>query len=324
MEIRVLRKQSIWRSLHNIPFYREFFVNKIWNIAIMNLFIQSGKLFSIMICMTCCIFCFAADNTEVPPHVYNYITAATFFPVTSLENNAEYSIRIMEQTSTESISTVKVLITPGNIVAQYSIDRNGIVWEAEASRQGKRIFSVSLSSSRSKLFPANLYGNWAVNIESIILNGLKYFSVGRFFLNKKNDEMISLHVLSSDRDNIRLQIGNTVADYGISNGVKKMRVYERQNGGNKFIGELTLFDENQKSKLDGMLLSYEFKDDIQPSLVYYAPLKLRKAAVLYVKDYKPYVKVYNTSGKIIQEDTFFKIKPSPFDYWIMESGKQNL
>ena len=274
--------------------------------------------------MTCCIFCFAADNTEVPPHVYNYITVATFFPVTSLENNAEYSIRIMEQTSTESISTVKVLITPGNIVAQYSIDRNGIVWEAEASRQGKRIFSVSLSSSRSKLFPANLYGNWAVNIESIILNGLKYFSVGRFFLNKKNDEMISLHVLSSDRDNIRLQIGNTVADYGISNGVKKMRVYERQNGGNKFIGELTLFDENQKSKLDGMLLSYEFKDDIQPSLVYYAPLKLRKAAVLYVKDNKPYVKVYNTSGKIIQEDTFFKIKPSPFDYWIMESGKQNL
>ena len=95
MEIRVLRKQSIWRSLHNISFYREFFVNKIWNIAIMNLFIQSGKLFSIMICMTCCIFCFAADNTEVPPHVYNYITAATFFPVTSLENNAEYSIRIM-------------------------------------------------------------------------------------------------------------------------------------------------------------------------------------------------------------------------------------
>ena len=143
-------------------------------------------------------------------------------------------------------------------------------------------------------------------------------------MRKTSDTTISLHVLSSDRDNIRLQIGNTVADYGISNGVKKMRVYERQNGGNKFIGELTLFDENQKSKLDGMLLSYEFKDDIQPSLVYYAPLKLRKAAVLYVKDNKPYVKVYNTSGKIIQEDTFFKIKPSPFDYWIMESGKQNL
>ena len=290
----------------------------------MNLFIPSGKLFNIIICMLCCIFCFAADSTKTLPYVYNYITAATYFPVTSLENNLEYSIRITEQISTDSISTVKVLITPGNIVAQYSIDKNGIVWKAQASYQGKRIFSVSLNSSRSKLFPTDLYGNWAVNIESIILNGLKYFSVGRFLLNKKNGEKISLHVLSNDNDNVKLRIDDTVVDYAISNGVKKMRVYERQSGGNKFIGELTLFDENQKSKLDGMLLSYEFKDDIQPSLVYYAPLKLRKAAVLYVKDNKPYVKVYNTSGKIIQENTFFKIKPSPFDYWIMESGKQNL
>ncbi len=290
----------------------------------MNLFIQSGKLFDIIICMLCCIFCFAADNTKTLPHVYNYITAATYFPVTSLENNAEYSIRIIEQTCTESISTVKVLITPGNIAAQYSIDKNGIVWKAQASHQGKKIFSVSLNSSRSKLFPTDLYGNWAVNIESIILNGLKYFSVGRFLLSKKNNEKVSLHVLSNDNDNVKLRIDDTVVDYVISNGVKKIRVYEWQNENNKFIGELTLFDENQKSKLDGMLLSYEFKDDIQPSLVYYAPLKLRKAAVLYVKDNNPYVKVYNTSGKIIQENTFFKIKPSPFDYWIMESGKQNL
>ena len=52
----------------------------------MNLFIQPGKLFDIIICMLCCIFCFAADNTKTLPHVYNYITAATYFPVTSLEN----------------------------------------------------------------------------------------------------------------------------------------------------------------------------------------------------------------------------------------------
>lgn len=287
----------------------------------MNLFIYTKIFFHVMLGMACCVLYTAEDNMKKPSVVYNYITAATYFPVPSLENNPEYFIRITEQVSADSISIVKVLITPGDIVAQYSIDKNGIVWEAQATHQGKRIFSVSLNNSRSKLFPTDLYGNWPANIESIILDGLKYFSIGRFLLNKKNNEKILLHVLSSDNDNVKLRIDNIIADYIISNGVKKMRIYEWKNEKNKFIGELTLFDENPKSKLDGMLLSYEFKDNIQPSLVYYAPLKLKRLADLYIKNNKPYVKVYDTSGKIIQEDTFFKIKPSPFDYWTMETGK---
>lgn len=289
---------------------------------IMNLFIYLKKLFSSIVCMGCCVFCIAADNTKTSPHIYDYITAVTYFPVPSLEDNSEYSIRITERICSDSISIVKVLITPGNIVAQYSIDKNGIVWEAQATHQGKKIFSVSLNNSRSKLFPTDLCGKWPVSIENIILNGLKYFSLGKLLLNKKNGEKILLRVLSNKDDNVKLEMDNIVADYVISNGVKKMRVYELQNGKNKFIGELTLFDGNQKSKLNGMLLSYEFNDNIQPSLVYYAPLKLKKIALLYVKDNKPYVKIYGVSGKVVQENVFFKIKPTPFDYWIIESGKK--
>ena len=76
----------------------------------MNLFIHTKIFFHIMLGMACCVLCTAEDDMKKPSVVYNYITAATYFPVPSLENNPEYFISITEQISADSISIVKTLL----------------------------------------------------------------------------------------------------------------------------------------------------------------------------------------------------------------------
>ena len=271
-----------------------------------------------ILCMGCFTFCIAKDGPPKLSVEYDYVTAATYFPIPSLENNSKYFIFITDRVDTDSLTTVKVLITPGDVIVTYSIDKNGIIWDAQAEHQAKTIFSVSLKRSRGELFPTHLFGNWPDDIESIILGGLRYFSVGSFLLHKKTNEKIVLQILSTSFEHVKLQIDNTIAEYHIRNGVKKMRLYESQNEETQSIGELTLFNEYHNSKLDGMLLSYEFKS-IQPSLVYYAPLKLKRLGYLYVKDNMPYVRVYNTAGRVIQDDIFSKVKPFLTDYWPLET-----
>lgn len=176
-----------------------------------------------------------------------------------------------------------------------------------------------MDGSREKLFPTNRRGFWPDDIEKIILNGLKDFSIGCCLLKKKVGEQIVIDVSSVQSWNtFDLVIDGAAVQYIIENGIKKVR--KRVNRANTDTRNvMKLYNSPLNSKLNGMLLSYEYYDDREEALVYFAPLKLKRIGVLYLNDGKPFAKVYSADGKIWQNESFFNVKPSPFEYWKIES-----
>ena len=123
-----------------------------------------------------------------------------------------------------------------------------------------------------------------------------------------------------------IKIDNTISAYTIGvNGVWKLNISIDKDGKWDDIVWFESFNVKKGDPLAGKLAIFEIPDDYAPAewgMLYFSPVKLKRVGYPYIKGKLVYMKVYDTSGKVIQDDDFRKVKPSPWGYRALEMGEE--
>lgn len=283
-----------------------------------------------LIAFVSAISCGAASLSYFFPEDYNYLTAATLFPLPTMKTGSEHIVEVISNQKEDDAYVIKVKIVPDDIQVEYSFNPEGILLSAKAVYRDKPSFSVSLKDSRKELFPTNFWGKWPQSIEELIFTGLKRFTISRYLMDKKAGDKIVVHILAAREQYgsyyVDLRIGNFISAYTIGvNGVWKLGIFIDKDGKQDRIGSLESFNVKKGDPLAGKLAFFEIPDDYAPAewgMLYFSPVKLKRVGYPYIKGKLVYMRVYDTSGKVIQDDDFRKVKPSPWGYQAIEMGEE--